>query len=338
MHFSTFSIRCLCLWLWLCCLSGCQTAKFYTQAVRGHLEIMQKSRPVAEVLLSADTPSPLKQRLALTGEMLDFATQKLGLPGEHQYRRYADLQREKVSWVVCATPEFSMEPKRWWYPLVGKLSYRGYFAESEAKAKAVELRSQGYDVLVSEVNAYSTLGYFHDPLLNTFIHEPEPFLAELLFHELTHQRLYIAGKTEFNEALATTVGQNGARLWLETRGQHALRLRYDAVLQAQAQLQVELGKTEAALTALYAQSTAWTLPRRREAKAAVFAKLRTACLQNPILRERKGVQKWLAQPLSNAHLALHQTYHALVPAMEAQLNACGGDFSVFLSKMEHQVP
>src|SRR5215475_3013258 len=112
-----------------------------------------------------------------------------------------------------------MEPKSWWYPLVGSLEYRGYFSEPGAQRYAGKLRKKGYDVYIGGASAYSTLGWFKDPVLNTFIFDPEPDLAETIFHELGHQQVFARGDTDFNEAFATTVGQEGARRWLRcTRG------------------------------------------------------------------------------------------------------------------------
>ncbi len=316
---------------------GCSTVGYYGQAIRGHLEIMHKAKPVREVLAQPATTPALRKRLEATQDMLDFAVKELDLPAAAQYRRYADLGRTSVSWVICAAPEFSTKPKEWWFPVVGKLPYKGYFSEEEARREAEKLRAEGLDVLVGEVNAYSTLGWFHDPLLNTFINESEPFLAELLYHELTHQRLYLEGKAEFNEALANAVGRQGTRRWLKARGKLTLLAKYDASLKALDVLHTQLAKCDASLAKLYAETEnqpAWPPARRRAAKEAIFQELRNACQAHPVLRERAGVRRWLSQPLSNAHLALHQTYHALIEPLEAQLEACGRNFAEFFRSAE----
>ena len=198
-------------------LTGCQTASYYTQAVRGHLQIVHRQQPIAELLQQPGTPEPLKARLRLVLAMREFAAQELRFPVNGHYLRYADLGRSNVVWNVTATPEFSMTAMDWWYPVVGRLAYRGYFVESAARQHAAELAAQGFDVDVGGVQAYSTLGWFRDPVLNTFVHEPETELAELLFHELAHQRLFVSGDTDFNDAFAEAVSEEGTRRWLHAK-------------------------------------------------------------------------------------------------------------------------
>ena len=152
--------------------------------------------------------------MQLVSKLRDFADRDLKLPVNGHYRKYVDVHRTFVVWNVEAAPEFSMEPKSWWYPLVGSLEYRGYFAESNARGYAARLKKKGYDVYVAGTTAYSTLGWFKDPILNTFVFQPEGELAETIFHEQGHQRVFAGGDTNFNEAFATTVGQEGARRWL----------------------------------------------------------------------------------------------------------------------------
>src|SRR5690606_36590476 len=137
-----------------------------------------------------------------------------------------NLGRRYVVWVIFAAPEFSVDAKSWWYPLVGHLKYRGFFREDLAEKEAAKLRSDGPDVYVGGVEAYSTLGYLRDPLLNTFLGRDDANLAELIFHELTHQRVFLSGDTDFNEALATVVGREGARRWLKARGRTSDLIQY----------------------------------------------------------------------------------------------------------------
>lgn len=191
--------------------TGCQTAGYVSQVIRGQHQIWKRQEPIDTLLASEETSPALKHQLALVLQLRRFAEHELKLPANGHYLRYADLQRRFVVWNVYAAPEFSLTPKSWWYPVVGSLDYRGYFSEEKARAHAAELRARGFDTYVGGVTAYSTLGWFRDPVLNTFIHEPEADLADLLFHELAHQRLFIPGDTEFNEAFATAVAEEGTR-------------------------------------------------------------------------------------------------------------------------------
>src|SRR5262245_38593870 len=208
-------------------LSGCQTFSFYGQAIKGQYSILFHQEQIDKLVACEHTPARLKQQLELVGRFRTFAELELKLPANGQYEKYVDLHRPYVVWNVEAAQEFSLEPKSWWYPLVGSLEYRGYFSETGARNYAERLKKKGYDVYVGGATAYSTLGWFKDPILNTFVFQSEGDLAETLFHELGHQRVFASGDTDFNEAFATTVGQEGARRWL--KGQNDAS-RYQAYL------------------------------------------------------------------------------------------------------------
>lgn len=324
-------------------LTGCQSAGYYAQALRGHLQIVHRQRPIAELLEKPGTPEPLKARLRLVLAMREFAAQDLRLPVNGHYLRYADLGRSNVVWNVTATPEFSMVPKDWWYPVVGRLAYRGYFVEREARQHAAELATQGFDVDVGGVRAYSTLGWFRDPVLNTFIHEPETELAELLFHELAHQRLFVSGDTDFNEAFAEAVGEEGTRRWLLAKhGDDGVR-KYEAHLRRKADFTRLVTGAHDQLAALFqAAGTSLKSPREvaslpgeelaslRVRKQAILDQLRH---DYEALRVtwggRTDYQRWFRRPLNNAHLNDVDTYYRLVPAFHRLLQEQGGDLAAF---------
>ena len=194
-------------------LGGC----YYTQAVSGQLEVLNKREPIDESIAAPETSDELARKLELVSEARRFAVDKLYLPDNDSYRSYADIGREYVVWNVFAAPEFSLEPRTWCFPIAGCVAYRGYFAEESALGKAERLRSKGYDVVVGGVPAYSTLGRFDDPVLNTMMHWDDVDIVATIFHELAHQRLYVKGDTEFNESFATAVAEIGLGLWLGER-------------------------------------------------------------------------------------------------------------------------
>src|SRR6267142_5919651 len=185
-----FSLWCSLLSL-LPALTGCQTVGYYAQAISGQCQVWNRARSIEALLEDPVVTEPLKQRLRLVLEVRAFAEKELHLPANGHYLRYADRGRRFAVWNVHAAPEFSLTPKSWWYPVVGRLNYRGYFSEDRARRYAARLAKQGFDVYIGEVAAYSTLGWFRDPVLNTFIHQNETDLVELLFHELAHQRLFV---------------------------------------------------------------------------------------------------------------------------------------------------
>lgn len=316
-----------CFALLLALLScSCGTVKFYTQALSGQLEIWNKSRANAAVLADSGVATHVKERLRLIEELRAFAARELQLPTK-SFGRYCDLKRPYVVWVVFAAPEFSVEAKEWWYPLVGRLKYRGFFNEKDALAEARKLRARGLDVFTGGVEAYSTLGYFADPVLNTFLHRDESELAELVFHELTHAKVFLPGDTDFNEAFATANAQDGVRRWLRARGETSALRRYEASLHAQ---QRNIGLILAArsqLQSIYA-CPCHNHDAMRRAKQRVFEEmLRKAGSQQPRTRIRSATGA--ASTWNNARLNTAATYYTLVPDFARLLAKHHGDLAAF---------
>jgi len=315
-------------------LVSCGTVKFYTQAMKGQAQIWSKSKPIPEVLADSATTAKLRQRLELVQGMRRFAQEKLLLPADEAYSQYADLGRDYVVWVVYAAPEFSVEAKGWWYPIVGNLKYKGFFSKESAVAFAADVKKQQLDVVVGGVEAYSTLGWFHDPVMNTFIHRDEAELAELLFHELTHIRLFLPGDTDFNEALATCVGQEGARRWLKAQGNPAELRRYNDALAKDAQIISLLQGKRKELAALYEKNQKLPSATQREAKAAL---MKTLEADYQTLRQHwngdSRYDPFFKVPMNNARLSSLATYYDLVPAFDALLKRCHGDLEQFFAKV-----
>jgi predicted aminopeptidase len=311
-------------------LSGCQTVRFYSQAVSGQAEIVAKSRSNREVMAAAETNERLRKQLAAVEEIRSFATSHLSLPGNESYGRYADLGREHVTWVLYAAPEFSLEPKTWWYPTLGKLDYRGYFREKDTEKLAAKLKKEGYDVYTGGVDAYSTLGWFHDPVLNTFVDSAEIDLAELIFHELTHRKLFRNGDTAFNESLANAVAEEGVKRWLAYHGRRADLRNFEARLVRRRQFYDQIDQSRDQLKALYASGQSEEMMRVK--KKAIFASLQGSFRE---LRRRwggRGLEGWLTTDLTNAHLVSVATYHHHVPVFQKLLADCGGDLDLFFKK------
>jgi predicted aminopeptidase len=304
---------------------SCGTVRFYTQAVGGQLEIWRKSRPNSTVLKDSATEDHVKQRLRLIEELRAFAASDLRLPTK-SFGKYCDLKRPFVVWVVFAAPEFSVEAKRWWYPLVGKLKYRGFFKDEDAIAEGERLRKQGLDVFVGGVEAYSTLGYFKDPVLNTFLHRSDAEMAELIFHELTHAKVFISGDTDFNEAFATANAEEGVRRWLRSRGDEAGLRAYEASLRTQQRNIQLLLNTRNELENVYA-GTYSDIESERLAKQRVFEQMLKKTGAN-LLASRGRIQND-AENWNNARLNTIATYHTLVPGFERLLKKHCGDLEAF---------
>lgn len=209
-------------------LAGCGNVSYYAQAVNGHLEVMRAARPIDEIVRDPATVPVLTRQLAEVGQIRDFASSELGLPDNDSYRSYTDLGRPYVVWNVFAAPEFSLEPRRWCMLLVGCVNYRGYYAREDAERLAAELREEGYDIYVGGVAAYSTLGWFADPVLNTFMVRGTLEVARTVFHELAHQAVFVKGDTSFNESFATAVENEGMRRWTAGHAAAGQRAVFDA--------------------------------------------------------------------------------------------------------------
>lgn len=308
--------------------AGCSTVDYYAKSIQGHLAVMEAARPIPEVIADPQAPPPLKQRLERAQQIRRYASAELALPDNRSYTQYADLKRPYVVWNVFAAPELSMVLKQWCYPIVGCAGYRGYFERDAAEQAAGELRAGGYEVHVSGVPAYSTLGWLPDPLLNTFIGGTEGQLAGLVFHELAHQVVFVGGDTTFNESFATAVEREGVRRWLQTYGNDASRQAYSEFAQRRAQFLQLLLMYRGLLQQNYASDASDAA--KRERKQQLFAELRRDYEQ---LRKGwggfTGYDRFFAQDLTNAHLAAVGAYNDLVPAFDALLAQSGGDFPKF---------
>lgn len=300
---------------------------YYWQAVSGHFAITSREQPIAEMLQRNDLDPALRQKLELVQAARRFASDKLALPDNASYLRYADLQRQFVTWNLVATPEFAVEPRQWCFLIAGCFNYRGYFHKDDAQALASELKQQGFDVAIGGAWAYSTMGWFDDPVLNTMLWHDDAEVIGTLFHELAHQTVYIDDDSSFNEAFAMAVEQEGVRRWFLHQQQPAL---YQDYLQRRAQrneIFALLKSTRAQLKTLF---TSDMLPKQmREAKQAVFAALKQDYAHWRRAHAYAGYDQWMAQDLNNAHLALVATYMDNVPAFIGLLASVDGDLPGF---------
>jgi len=305
---------------------------YLLQSAQGQFSLMSKREPIARVIEQPATSPKLRAQLQSVTAMRDFASHELGLPDNGSYRKYADIGRPYVVWNVVAAPEFSVDPKKWCFPIVGCVAYRGYFAEAKARRFAAALHAQGFDVVVGGVAAYSTLGHFDDPILSTMVNWDDVELAAIIFHELTHQLLYVRNDAAFNEALATTVEEEGVRRWLSSLGREQDLAQH--LLEQKRYLQVIalLSETRAHLRQIYAM----TLPQplMRERKREAFEALRESYAA---LREQWGghapFDAWFKEDINNAHLASIATYFACVPGFERELKAVGGNLPAFYRRV-----
>ncbi len=322
----------------VCLTSGCGTIGYYAQSTIGHLNLVEAARPVPQWLADPETSPKLKARLELSKRMRDFAVSDLAEPDNASYRRYADLKRSAAIWNVVAAPELSLELKTWCFAVVGCVGYRGYYDPAGAEALAATLRSEGFDVAVYPVPAYSTLGrlptggWLADPLLNTFIGYPEGDLARLIFHELAHQVAFAPGDTLFNESFASTVEKIGVERWLRERASAEVRADYAHSEARRADFEELTRRYRDAFATLYAGSGSEAA--KREAKAALLARLRTDYETMKATRwgGYAGYDGWFARA-NNASFGVLASYTALVPSFERVFEREGKDFPRFYAEV-----
>ena len=319
-------IRCLLAIAVVLLLSGCSSVRYYSQLASGQWQLLNSREPVDALIADPQQPNALRQQLTQAQAARTFATQRLHLPDNQSYRLYANIQRPYVVWNVFATPEFSLTPITHCFPIAGCVAYRGYYSQGGARGAAALARQQGRDVYVSGVEAYSTLGWFDDPILSTMLNWGDERLATLIFHELAHQRVYVKDDTAFNESFATFVEQEGTRQWRTHQGLPPLSTQ--GAQQRDEFVALVLG-TRQRLQALYGQPLSAAVMRQR--KAEIFEQMRS---QYRLLRDHqwggnRRYEAWINSPMNNAKLLPFGLYDQWVPAFAALFKQSGNDWQVF---------
>ncbi|WP_229452222.1 aminopeptidase [Massilia niastensis] len=299
-------------------LSSCSTLNYYSQAAQGQLELLSDSRPIDDWIADPNTNAKLRHRLETARQIRRYAIQEMRLPDNGSYTNYTHVGRPYVLWNVVATPELSLKPMQWCFPVAGCVNYRGYYSKADAQAYARELRTKGHDVEVGGVSAYSTLGWFSDPLISTFINYPDAELARLIFHELAHQVAYVPGDSQFNESFASAVEEAGVEGWLERFGNPLMREAYGRYTARKKDFLALLLKYRGELDRTYKSMA--PAGEKRATKARLFLALKD---DYQVLKASwggyAGYDRFFAEPLSNAHLASIATYNDFVPAFRALL-------------------
>ena len=320
-------------------VSGCSDIEYYWQGIAGQTDLLARAKPIPEVIATTQDAA-LKGRLERAQEIRAFASRELGLPDNRSYTNYAELGRPYAVWNVFAAPELSLTPRQWCFPVAGCVNYRGYFAEADARTEAARLAAAGDDVHMSGIPAYSTLGYFDDPVLSTFVRYREVDLARLIFHELAHQVVYVKDDTAFNESFAVAVEEAGVARWIaheaQVRGE-AERAILVADLERGRELRTEfrkmIGTTRERLTALYASSA--SDEEKRAGKAEAFAALRAAYeAQKTATGGGVSFDRWFASGSNNAGIAALALYADRVPQFTALLAAENGDLPRFYARVK----
>lgn len=309
-------------------LSGCAGLSYYWQGLQGQAELLLRARPITELLADPETSPILREKLDLAQRLRRFAVDALALPDNASYTRYTDLGRPYVLWNVFATPALSLRPVLSCFPVAGCVAYRGFFAKEEAESMAEAQRARGLDVFVAGVPAYSTLGWFEDPLPSSVLTYGELELARLIFHELAHQVVYLPDDTRFNESFAVAVEEEGLALWVAARQDHGLNERLAQSALRRKAFRNLIAFTRARLDEVYGNSQAEV--DQLSTKARIFEDMQ--------LRYREmrtswggfaGYDAWFARAHNNASLLSVALYADQVPQFRALFQACRGDWARF---------
>ena len=311
-------------------LGGCAIG-YYGQAMRGQLELMNRREPIQQVIENGADEGLVDDLTEVLG-IRRYAIEELGLPDNGSYASYADLERPYVVWNVVAAPEFSVEPEKWCFLFVGCLSYRGFFRESAARSFADKQKAKGFEVHVGGVTAYSTLGVFADPVLNTMLSRGEVYVAATIFHELAHQRVYVKNDSSLSEAFATVVEEFATERWLRDSGRHVEADRYLEQLNRRYQFAELVASTRRELQDLFAMPL--EEDEMRDKKVRVFEDMERRYQK---IRAAWGgaldYEWWFDQPLNNARLAAVATYRQWVPGLRMKLDQTG-DLEQFFTLVE----
>jgi len=313
-------------------LASCSTAEYYWQGINGQIDLLARAESIPSVLDKVQDPV-LKRKLERVLAIRDYASRELALPDNASYRRYTELDRRFVLWNVFAAPPLSLDPRQWCFPIAGCVNYRGYFAEKDAKAEAARLAATGDDVYIGGVPAYSTLGYFSDPMLSTFIRYPDTDIARLIFHELAHQVAYAKDDTVFNESYAVAVEEEGLRRWLAAQRDPELDRQFATGERYRATFRAVVERAREKLAAVYAGAA--SEEAKRAAKAEAFAEMRD---QYAAAKKAWGgfsaYDYWFSQGPNNASLAAVGLYTERVPQFQALLAAEGGNLPRFYDRVK----
>ncbi|AZO39567.1 MAG: aminopeptidase [Mesorhizobium sp.] len=314
-------------------VTGCTSISYYAQSLEGHVEIMAARKNVGKLIRDPSTPKALRAKLTSATAIRRFATEELALPDNSSYRSYVDVGRNDVTLAVFAAPQFSLAPVTWCFPVFGCVPYKGYFSRKDAFENAAALQRRGLDVYVTGITAYSTLGWFSDPLLSTMLRQNDTYLASLVFHELAHQKVYVNGDSAFNEAFAVSVETTGTRKWLRATGNRAGLRSYEADRKRKADFLGLISKTRDELKQVYGS------PRGPEqmaaAKAAAIDRLRMRYRQ---MRDKRwagyrGYDAWFDSPINNAKFAATAVYGEQVPAFLRLFDLCSGNYPRFYASV-----
>ena len=309
-------------------LGSCSSLRYYAQAARGQGELVFHRRSISAIVADPSTDPALAARLIQAQQARRFASSQLGLPDNRSYTRYVELHRKDVVWNVFAAPRYSVDPIVHCFPIAGCVAYRGYFSEAAARQELARVRAQGDDAAMGGVAAYSTLGWFADPILSSMMRWDDDELDRTIFHELAHQLIYVRDDTTFNESFATFVQDEGMRQWRQSRGRTAQDT--EAIENAFTERVLDLRQR---LKTLYASGQdASAMEAGKQQEIAAFRQ-RFASWREQVGPKAQPYDDWVAAPINNARLLPFGLYDQWTPAFALLFRQSQQQWPVFYQRV-----
>jgi len=289
-------------------LISAPTACYLSRGAWEEAKILSRRQPISEIVADPRTPKEAREKLKVVLAARQYAKDSLKLRTKNSFTTYSRLDHDTLVLVVSAAYRDTLKPYTWWFPVVGRVPYKGYFDFAAAKKEAKDLAQDGFDVYVRPSDAFSTLGFFNDPLLNTTLRGDSIDLANTVIHELTHNTFYASGQAPFNESFAMFVGARGAAAFFRSRGQEAAAAKVDAEWQDDKVLARFWARVIKSLDSAYRMHTS-DKGARILARDTVYAETRVALI-NEIAPQLKTINPLYAQrvTLNNAALLARRVY------------------------------
>lgn len=303
-----------------------QSAHYLVQSAKGQAQLLLKGEPIDELLKQASTSATLKQNFLLVREVKKFAETQLKLKPTRNYEKYLDLKRDYLVMVLTASPPLKMESKTWWFPVVGTVPYKGYFEKELGLADEKELQAQGFETHYRVSPAYSTLGWFQDPLLSTMMLYGEYYLINTVIHESVHATHWVPGEVTFNENMASFIGnQGGLEFYAHKYGKNSKQYQESKrTLDDQALFTKFMNQVALELDELYQK--ALPDPEKRKVKQQLIAQLKQRYKKELLPKLKSpGYEGFEKREWNNALLMSYRHYNAEQDKLEEIFNQQGRD-------------
>jgi predicted aminopeptidase len=314
---------------------------YVVKAGIAEMKILRARQPITRVLNDTTVAADTRGKLTFVLEARRFAADELGIDVGDSYTMYTELDRDTLALVLSAAYKDRLVPKTWWFPIVGRVPYKGFFSEGDALDEQADLEEEGFDTYVRPTAAFSTLGWFNDPVLSTVLRTDDVEVVETVLHELSHQHLFVPGQVGFNESFATFVGRVGAIEFFCNRaggGADTVKCqRAEARWRDFQRFSVFLDEMVEELEDVYG-STSLSYDDKVTARDSIFSKsLERFDSDVAPLFESIGFGGFRTTPLNNATLLTRIRYYNRLPDFDALLDEHGGDLRALLDDLKTRV-